>query len=272
MGQSAVETATLSKRPPRVYLPVLVSFATKSFTVKSYMLDVSEGGIFLHTEYISETGDRGRLKFRFSPFDEPFEIRARVVRIVRPGEEINGQKHGMGLQFIELTEQESAQLRNMVDGVQSGSLVAAIRRSIKESSLGLDVVLRSKPTDQKMMLALHASGQEIDALIRDGNPSVLLRLLDCPHLVHHHIRMMLRNRNLPSRVLSAIKRDGKWLLNEELRWLFSLHPVAVLSEAIDEVSKLPVSRLTQLERNMTVRPQVRMKAQELLKQMKSRRF
>ncbi|GAF99395.1 unnamed protein product, partial [marine sediment metagenome] len=224
MGEATVAANTMVRRPPRVYLPVLVSFATESFTVKSYMLNLSEGGIFLHTEHISEVDENGTLKFRFSPFDEPFELRARVVRVVRPGEETNGQKHGMGLQFLDLTEEDIERLRNLVDGVQTGSVVSAIRRGIKESSLGLDVVLRGKPTDQKMMLALHASGQEVDALIRDGNPSVLIRLLDCPHLVNHHIRMMLQNRNLPARVLSAIKKDGKWLLNVEIRWLFCIHP------------------------------------------------
>ena len=80
------------------------------------------------------------------------------------------------------------------------------------------------------------------------------------------------NRNLPARVLSAIKKDGKWLLNEEIRWLFCIHPSAILSEAIDEVRKLPTARLVQLERNMTVRRQVRMKAQEIVKRSKSRRF
>jgi uncharacterized protein (TIGR02266 family) len=270
MGETA--TTTRTKRPPRVYLPVLASFATESFTVNSYLLNLSEGGIFLHTEHVCEVGEEGRLKFRFSPFDQPFELRARVVRFVRPGEETNGQKHGMGMQFINLTDEDSARLRNLVEGVQSGSVVAAIRRNIKESSLGIDVVLRGKPTDQKMMLALSANGQEIDALIRDGIPSVLIRLLDCPHLVNHHIRMMLLNRNLPTRVLSAIKKDGKWLLNEELRWLFCIHPTAILSEAIDEARKLPIARLMQLERNLTVRRQVRMKAQELVKRSKRRRF
>jgi uncharacterized protein (TIGR02266 family) len=272
MGEAIAEAAKTALRPPRVNLPVLVSFATSSFTVNSYMLDLSEGGIFLHTVHTSEVGDTGTLRFRCSYFDEPFTLRARVVRVVRPDEATGGRRHGMGLQFLELTEQDRRRLHGLVEGVQSGSVVAAIRRGIKESQLGIDAVLRGKPTDQKMMLALHANNQEIDALLKDGNPSVLIRMLDCPNLSTHHIQRMLRNRNMPTRVLSAIRREGKWLTSEELRWLFCIHPAAMLSEAIDEVRKMPPARLAQLERNLTVRPQIRMRAQELAKRTSSRRF
>jgi uncharacterized protein (TIGR02266 family) len=272
MDGKSPTASVAAKRPPRVQLPVLATFATESFTVKSYVLNISVGGIFLHTDRVVEWGEFGSLKFRFSAFDKPFELQARVVRIVRPGEERGGQEPGMGMEFIDLTDKDRERLRNLVEGIQSGSIVAAVRREIKESNLGIDVVLRNKPTDQKMMLALNASGQEIDALIRDANPSVLIRLLDCPHLINHHLRMMLLNRNLPARVLSAIKKDGKWLQNEELRWLFCLHPAAVISEVIEEVRKLPLARLTQLERNVSARRQVRMAAQEIVNRSKRKLF
>ena len=55
------------------------------------MLNLSEGGIFLHTEAICGVGMQGMLKFRHSTFDEPFSIRAEVVRTVGPGEEGEGR-------------------------------------------------------------------------------------------------------------------------------------------------------------------------------------
>jgi hypothetical protein len=81
---------------------------------------------------------------------------------------------------------------------------------------------------------------------------------------------MLCNRGLPTRVLSAIRKERKWLAGEESRWLFCVHPAALLNEVIDEVGRLSTTKLIQLERNPGVRPQVRVKAQELRKQRQRR--
>jgi uncharacterized protein (TIGR02266 family) len=269
-------TATLEhrrtglRRHPRVNLPVLVSFATATYTVEDYVLNLSEGGIFLLTERSCLVGTRGRLTFRLSQFDNPFELQAEVVRNVDAGDETDGQKRGMGMMFVDPTERTRQQLRQLVAGVQSGSVVAAIRRAIGDCPQGLEVALRNRPTDQKLILALHARGQEIDVLLRDSNPSVLIRLLDCPRLASQHVQSMLRNRGLPTRVLSAICKERKWLTGEEHRWLFCTHPAAMLNEVLDEMRRLSAAKLAQLERNAGVRPQVRMKAQELKKQRQRR--
>ena len=77
---------------------------------------------------------------------------------------------------------------------------------------------------------------------------------------------MLRNRGVPTRVLSAIRKERKWLTGDEQRWLFCTHPAAMLNEVLDEMRRLSAAKLAQLERNAGVRPQVRMRAQELKKQ------
>jgi uncharacterized protein (TIGR02266 family) len=251
-----------------VLFPVLVSFDTGAFTVRDYIVNLSEGGIYLHTETLCEVGARGTLKFRHSRFERPLTLLAEVVRTVAPGEETHGQRCGMGLRFIDPKRDDLDRLREIVDGVRSGSVVATIRQAIRESGLSADVALRNLPTDQKMMLSLHARGTEIGTLIRDGVPSVVIRLLDCPQLRGQHVQLMLRGRNLPTRVLTAIRKEGKWLANEECRWLFCTHPSAMLPEVIDEMRKLPPARLAALERTMSVRPQVRMKTQELNRRRK----
>jgi len=271
MTTAAIEQRrTALRRHPRVNLPVLVSFASATFIVEDYVLNLSEGGIFLHTEKTCPVGARGKLTFRLSQFDNPFELQAEVVRRVDPGDETDAQKCGMGMMFVEPSERTRQRLRRLVAGMQSGSVVAAIRRAIGDCPQGLEVALRNRPTDQKLILALHAQGQEIDVLLRDSNPSVLIRLLDCPRLASQHVQEMLRNRSLPARVLSAIRKERKWLSVDEPRWLFCTHPAAVLNEVLDEMRRLSAPKLAQLERDAGVRPQVRMKAQELRKQRQRR--
>ncbi len=74
---------------------------------------------------------------------------------------------------------------------------------------------------------------------------------------------MLRNPALPTRVLTAIRKARKWLANEECRYLFCLHPNAILSDAIQEMRRLSASRLRSIARNMKVNPQIRAKASDL---------
>ena len=252
-------------RPLRVKVPVLVSFRSQAFAVKQFTLNLSEGGIFLPTDRSCPVGTCGTLKFRESHFSDPVTLEAEVVRTVLPEQESEGQNRraGMGMRFLNLDEGKQRFLRRLVEGVSSGSIVQTIRRSIAESGRSLALELRHRPTDQKMMLALQAHGEEIHALIRDGNPSVLTRLLECPRLGPADLIMMLKNPNLATRVLSAIKRDRKWISNGEVRWLLCTHPNTVLSEAMDALRMLPQDRLKRLARDMRARPQIRSKAQEL---------
>jgi len=253
----------LIPRPVRVAVPVRVSFSATAYAIRDFTMNLSEGGIFLPTENMCEVGTEGELKFRVSQFDEPFVIKGRVVRIVEPGQEAGGQQAGLGIQFLDLTEGLASRLKRVVEGVSDGSVVEAIRRGLKESGKGLDLDLRSRPVDQKMMLALNANNQEIMALIRDGNPSVLTRLLDCPRVGATHVLMMVRMPSLPTRTLSAIRKNRKFLANEEIRYRFCIHPSTVISEALAELRLLPQSRQRQMARDMKLRQPIRVKAQEL---------
>ena len=250
-------------RPVRVVVPVLVSFASDSYTVRDFTVNLSEGGIFLQTERVCPPATRGSLKFRASQFEEPFTLRAEVVRVVPPGEEADGQPCGMGIRFLNVSEKDLNRLRRLVEGVRDGSVVEAIRRSVRESTRTILDELRRRPADQKMMLAFAAKGEEITALIRDGNPSVVIRLLDNPRMMISHVRTLLREKGLPSRVLSAVKRNDKCLVDEEARWLFCSHPRALLTEAMEQLPLLPVDRLRQLSGNPVIRQQIRIRAKAL---------
>lgn len=250
-------------RPRRVAIPILVSFSSDAYACREFTLNLSEGGIFLPTEKMCEKGTRGTLRFRTSQFHDPFDLEAFVVRVVRPGEEPEGQVAGLGMQFLDLDDRSRELLRNLVEGMSTGSIVQAIRQTMLESGRTLDMELRQRPTDQKMILAAQARRDEIDPLLRDGNPSVLIRLLDCPRLAISHVLTMLRNPTLPTRVVSAIKRARKWCSNTEVKYLICIHPNAVLGDAMEQLRSLPADRLQRVMREGRVRAVIKSKAREL---------
>ncbi len=250
-------------RPHRVAIPILVSFASTSFAARDFTLNLSEGHMFLHTETLCPVGTRGTMTFRVSSFDDAFTLKAEIVRTAPTGDPDNPA--GLGLKFLDLTEKDANQLRELVGGVRDGSVVRAIRRSVEEGTRTLEQELRQRPADQKMMLALHARDKEITALIRDGNPSVAARLLECPRLTVIHVQSMLRNMNMPTQVLSLIRKSHKWLLNEESRWLFCVHANAMVSEVMAEMQLLPAPRLATLACHHQVRAVIRSKALTLSK-------
>lgn len=259
---TCTKTATVD-RPFRVQVPLLVSFESESFTVRDFTLDLSVGGIFLLTDHVCPWGTVGTIKFRSSQFEEPFTISGRVVRVVSEAERAAGKSPGLGIEFLDLVDELKQKLEDLVGGVRSGSVAEAIRKSVREGQRTLDQDLRNRPADQKVMLATVANSEEIRALIRDANPTVMVRLLSSPRLTPTHLMQMLRNRNLPTRVLSAICRTLASRSNEEARWLFVTHPNAMFSEVVAEMNKLNRFKLLQLSREPDVRESVRVKAREM---------
>jgi uncharacterized protein (TIGR02266 family) len=253
----------MTPRAVRAAIPVLVSFSSDAYAVREFTLDLSEGGIFLLTEKSCPLGTRGSLKFRVSQFEEAFDLQAEVVRTVEPGAEREGQQAGLGMRFLDLDDRDRERLQRLVEGVCNGSVAEAIRRGIRESGRSLEEELRRRPIDQKLMLARTATSQEIQALIRDGNPTVQMRLLDCPRMSMLHMAMMLRMPSLSTRVLQAIRKSRKWLASDEVRWLFCTHPATPISDAMAEIPFLSEAKQLEMSRNMKVRQPIRVKAAEL---------
>jgi len=119
-------------RPLRAAIPVLVTFESESFTVRDFTLDLSVGGMFLITEHSCPWGTIGTLKFRTSQFEEPFTVDGRVVRIVKTDEAQPGRPAGLGIEFLEPTEEHKKNFERLVVGAHSGTVVEAIRNSIRE--------------------------------------------------------------------------------------------------------------------------------------------
>jgi hypothetical protein len=126
--------------------------------------------------------------------------------------------------------------------------------------------------DQKVIFALSAESREIDALIRDGVPAVTIRLLANPRLRVSHVKQILRDARMNTRVLIALRREQKWMNDEENRFLFCIHPHAPLQDALNLLNQLSVERLKTIQANGVLKQQLRAKASLLLSQRRKPGF
>jgi uncharacterized protein (TIGR02266 family) len=71
------------------------------------MRDLSAGGAFVRSDLLFELGEVVGISFRIPP-EREVHARARVTRVVR---EQNGDAPGMGIEFLDLDEDDRAALR-----------------------------------------------------------------------------------------------------------------------------------------------------------------
>jgi uncharacterized protein (TIGR02266 family) len=256
------EQPQLAPRPIRVSVPARAEFAGARFLINEFTANLSEGGIFLNTEHMVPPGTVGKLTLRITQWDVPFTLEAEVVRIVQPDGE---ERPGLGIRFLNVSDADRRKLQRLVEGLRDGSVVEALRRGIREAPHGMLHELRTRPVDQKVMLAISANGEEIDALIRDGNPVVIQRLLDNSRLQIAHVRAIVRDPRLPPKPLLDIQRQPRWFRDEEVRYLFCMHPKAPFPQVIPVLSGLSVPRLKQISIHPNVNTRVQNKAKEILK-------
>ncbi len=254
--------AESTRKHVRVDFPARVEFAGETFVIREFTANLSEGGAFLMTDQQVEPGTRGKLTFRISRWDEPFTVEAEVVRFF-PEPTAEGWPPGLGVRFVDLDDTDRRRLHRLVEGVADGSVIQAIRRSMKESGRTLEQELRKRPTDQKMILALNAQAEEFEALIRDGNPVVVERLTANPRLQIPHVRTLLRDNRMTARVMFAVKRERKWMADEEVRYLFCKHPNAPLQDVLALLPELTPAQLAQLLPNAALRRPIREKVKQL---------
>ena len=177
-----------------------------------------------------------------------------------------------GIQFLDPGPTDIRRLRRLVDGIRDGSVSEAIRRSIREENRDVLEELRRRPMDQKVIFALSAERKEIDALIRDGVPTVVIRLLSNPRLTAVQVKQVLRDARMNTRVLIAVRRERKWMNDEENRFLFCIHPHAPLQDALNLLNQLSVERLKAIQANGALKQPLRAKAGLLITQKRGKGF
>jgi hypothetical protein len=172
---------------------------------------------------------------------------------------------GVGLMFIDLSDDNRRRLERLMGGIRDGSVTEAIRRSLSRPGTTLLQELRKRPTDQKAMFAVAARSTEIDALIQDGTQAAILRLLRNPRLSLHQVRKIVRDPRTQVSVLLEIFREKKWMRDGQVLLLFCLHPLAPLERIQVILPRLPLNHLKQVATSRSLRKPVQDKAEQLLK-------
>ena len=249
-------------RSDRLAFPLRVSFEAEGQVLTDFTHNLSRTGLFLPSTTMLELGTRGSLTLRPTQWDEPLNLEGEVARVVAEAGVALDQPAGLGIRFKNVTPEQQRRIDGIVDGIRTGSISAAIRRSIQDGQKNLGEELRRRSTDQKVIFALSATGMEIDALIRDGNAAAVTRLLRNPRLNVSHVRTILKDVRLPTQVLRGIKRNSGWMADQSIKRLFCVHPAAPLQDVLAILSGLPRPVLEGIARNLNLRAQVRSQARQ----------
>jgi uncharacterized protein (TIGR02266 family) len=252
-------------RPVRVAFPVEVEFEGTGFKIDEFTANLSMGGIFLPADKPIPVRTEGSLTFRLSQWEEPFTVKAEVVWSAPPADLPSDQPRGLGLMFIDLSAGHKAKLEKLIAGIQDGSVTEAIRRSLPSPGTGLLKELRKRPTDQKVMFALSATGQEIDAVIQEGSPAAVQRLLQNPRIQMRHVQKVLRDSRTPVAILLDIYKEQRWMKDSVVRTLFCAHPFTPIEKVMEFLPALPLPGIKTLARNRNLRRQILEKVDQLLK-------
>ena len=251
-----------SSHSDRLAFPLRVSFEAGGLVVTDFTHNLSGSGLFLPSTTMMDVGTRGSLTLRPTQWDDPLTVEGEVARAIAEAGVAVDQPAGLGIRFLNVSPEQQRRIDGIVEGVRTGSISAAIRRSIQDGRKNLVEELRHRSTDQKVIFALSASGVEIDAVIRDGNAAAVTRLLRNPRLTVAHVWTILKDVRLPGQVLRGIRRNPVWMVDQNVRRLFCVHPSAPLQDVLAILAGLPRPVLQGIARNLNLRQQVRSQAKQ----------
>jgi uncharacterized protein (TIGR02266 family) len=99
---------------PRVVTTIEIMFKEPRSLVKSYMLNISKGGIFVKTDEPMELDSVVNLKVKLSWEPYEMEIEGRVVW-TNPKSRKNSFPRGMGIQFVKLKPEYKEKIDEFVE-------------------------------------------------------------------------------------------------------------------------------------------------------------
>jgi uncharacterized protein (TIGR02266 family) len=114
MTMSAVQTLESQRRHDRAELNVEVSLEGDHNFFVGFSENISEGGLFVATHSLREIGSIIRLTFRLPDRALPIEVEA-VVRWLRLFNDGSDVPPGLGLQFVDLSDEDAHTIRAFVE-------------------------------------------------------------------------------------------------------------------------------------------------------------
>jgi len=116
-SRSATDPEILNRdrrRHERVALRLRVRFPSVEVLQHDYSEDISRGGIFIQTQKSRQIGDRFIVTLVHPDSGEELELPSEVVRITQLDPAVPGSVNGMGLRFLDMTEEKTRAVENFL--------------------------------------------------------------------------------------------------------------------------------------------------------------
>ena len=91
-----------------------MTYQDRESFIDAYTENVSEGGLFITTENPLEHGERFLLKLELPDVSEPMQIKCEVAWTRKQGEDAE-HPLGMGVKFVEITEEDKQALKKYLN-------------------------------------------------------------------------------------------------------------------------------------------------------------
>jgi hypothetical protein len=118
----------------------------------------------------------------------------------------------------------------------------------------------------RLEYARAASADELNSLVYEADPKILLALLENPHFQEKHAELLLDRVDVSADVIDAVAETGrrKWLACESIRLRLAQHPHAPKRIALGAVRQLYLFNLVRVSLSPPVPPDIRRAAEEAI--------
>lgn len=124
----------LPQRDPRIPKALAVTYHDGPSLVKAYAKDISPGGLFISTDTPLKKGEKFNLKLQIPGLVEPMDIQCEVAWARIQEEETGTVPFGMGVKFLELTNENKELLQPYIQTIAKLG-VKALEMSEKDENI-----------------------------------------------------------------------------------------------------------------------------------------
>jgi hypothetical protein len=124
--------------------------------------------------------------------------------------------------------------------------------------------MRDDENAARIQRARSVSGDELDALIHEGDAEVLLALLENPNMQEPQVSRLLERLDLSAELLERVAKEGKWNSSESVRIRLARHPHAPRRVALSMLRQLFLFDLVRVSLLPSAPADIRRAAEELI--------
>ena len=208
--------------------------------------DLSRNGVLLVGDLPMPGMQEVRVTVSSGRGDLQLTTRARVVRSEKNPD---GPGNRIGLQFLEIEEEDRTTLESLVSRVVEGMTPAALE-ALPENASRQEVrnALDSVPLAHRITLAKRGLPKHREHLVQDPHLQVIDALARNPNLLLHEIVTLLRMPSLLPHTLATISKDPRWRDHEQVNILIATHrntPMPVAEEVVSRLRRPALQKVIQ---------------------------